>query len=122
MSESFEYDNLFGGSQKKPVQSPAVVAIGQAWSRGTLVGKLTSTGKWQLVDFDAVSNFNDFGIAAEAVDSREGETKTTVFVEGEFNENVVEFGNYGDDADDWRNKLADHGIYLRRVVTAEGVE
>jgi len=121
MSEILEYDNLFGGSQKKPVQSPAVVAIGQSWSRGTLVGLLTGTLKWQTCDFDAVSNFSDFGIAAEAVDSTEGETKTTVFVEGEFNQENVLIG-YGDDADDWRLKLADHGIYLRRVVTTEGVE
>lgn len=121
MSESFEYDNLFGGSQKKPVQSPIDVALGQVWSRGTLIGKLTSTGKWQVPDFDAVSNFSDFGIAAEAIDSTEGVTKTTAYVEGEFNENAVLIA-YADDADDWRNKLADHGIYLRRVVTAEGVE
>lgn len=114
---NYSYDNLFAGSQKRPVNLEATVALGQTWSRGYLVGMLTATKKWQLVDFDAKSSFSDFGIAAEAVDTTEGETKTTVFVEGQFNETAVVIA-YGDDADDWRTTLADHGIYLLANVSA----
>ena len=120
MSETFEYDNLIAGSQKPIVQRPGTVAAGQSWSRGTLVGLLTASGKWQLVDYDAKASFVDFGIAVEAMDTTEGEGATTIYVEGEFNENAVLIG-YSDDADDWRNTLADHGIYLRAALTTEGV-
>jgi hypothetical protein len=121
MSESFEFDNLIAGSQKAIVQTPGTVRISESFSRGQLLGKLTATGKWQVLDFDAIANFNDYGIAVEAVDTTDGsEDKTTVYVEGEFNENEVLFG-YNDTADDWRAKLADHGIYLRKAVTTEGV-
>jgi hypothetical protein len=120
MSETFAFDNLIGGSQKAIVQRPGDVAIGQSWSRGQLVGKLTATHKWQTVDFDAVSDFEDIGIAVEAVDSTEGETKSTFYVEGEFNEEHVTIG-YSDDADDWRETLAGHGIYLRTSISTAGV-
>jgi hypothetical protein len=120
MSEAFEFENLIAGSQKAIVQRPGTVRLGEAWSRGQLCGLLTSSGKWQIVDFDAVSSFSDFGIAVEAIDTTEGEVNSTFYVEGEFNENAVTIG-YSDDADDWRNKLADHGIYLRKAVTTAGV-
>lgn len=120
MPETFSFDNLIAGSQKAIVQRPAVVAIGQSWSRGQLVGKLTATGKWQTIDFDALASFDDVGIAVEAMDTTTGESRSTVYVEGEFSENAVIIG-YGDDADDWRETLADHGIYLRKAVSTAGV-
>jgi hypothetical protein len=45
---------------------------------------------------------------------------TTVFVEGEFNENAVLFA-YSDTPDDWRELLTPHGIYLRKAVNTAGV-
>jgi hypothetical protein len=65
--------------------------MGEAFSRGALLGRLTATGKWQVIDEDNVATCNDFGIAVEAVDSTAGEVNTTVYVEGEFNENGVIF-------------------------------
>lgn len=120
MAETHEHDNLIAGSQKAIVQRPAVVALGQAWSRGQLVARVTATGKWQTADEDATANYDDVGIAVEAIDSTSGETRTTVYVEGEFNENEVLF-SYADAADDWREKLAGYGIYLRKALTTEGV-
>lgn len=121
MSETFEYENLFAGGQKPTVNDDATVRVYESFSRGQLLGRLTATGKWQVLDFDAVANFNDFGIAAEAVDTTDGaEAKTTVYVEGEFNENHITFG-YNDTAADWRAKLKDHGIYLRDSISTEGV-
>lgn len=122
MSETFTFDNLIGGSQKPIVQRPAEVAINQSWVRGELVGKLTSTGYWQTIDFQALASFDDVGIAVEAIDTAAtgARTKTTVYVEGEFAEGAVVIG-YSDDADDWREALADHGIYLRKSVSTAGV-
>jgi hypothetical protein len=119
-TETFAYDNLIAGSQKPIVQRPGTARLGQSWSRGELIGQLTATLKWQTVDFGAYASFSDVGIAVEAVDSTEGEVNTTIYVEGEFNENEVIIG-YSDDADDWRETLAGHGIYLREALTTEGV-
>ncbi len=119
MSEILSYDNLIAGTQKPPVTRPGTVALGQSWSRGEFVGLLTSTLKWQLIDVAAYSSYSDIGIATEAIDTTSGETETDIFVEGEFAENAVIFG-YSDDADDWREKAASHGIYLRKTVSVDG--
>lgn len=116
MSETFNYENLIAGSQKDLVNRGGTVALGQSFARGQLVGLLTASGKWQICDFDAVTDYEDFGIAAEAVDTTEGSVASTFYVEGEFSEDAVTI-SYGDDADDWRSTLADHGIYLRATVT-----
>lgn len=120
MAETFEHDNLIAGSQKAIVNGPAVVALGQVWSRGQVVAKVTATGKWQIADEDATANYDDIGIAVEAIDTMTGEKRTTVYLEGEFNENEVLY-SYADVAADWYAKLNAHGIYLRKAVTTEGV-
>lgn len=120
MSETLTYDNLIAGDQKKIVQRSANVALGQSWSRGQIVARVTATGLWQTADEDATANYDDVGIAVEAIDTTEGTTKTTVYVEGEFNEDALLL-SYSDTADDWREKLAGHGIYIRNPVDTSGV-
>lgn len=120
MSETLTYENLIAGDQKKIVQRPATAALGQAWSRGQVVARVTATGKWQTADEDATANYDDVGIAVEAIDTTEGEKNTTVYVEGEFNEDSLLVG-YGDAIADWREKLAGHGIYIRNPVDTSGV-
>ena len=121
MTETFTFDNLIAGSQKKIVQVPGTVAVGQTFVRGSIAGLLTSTGKWQAIDADNSADCDDVGIAVEALDTGAGETNTTFYVEGEFNENAVTFPGYGDGAADWAAILLDHGIYLRAAVTVAGV-
>jgi hypothetical protein len=118
---SYTYDNLLAGSQKPLVNVSGTAALGQAWSRGYLVGLKTSTGKWQTVDFSDVADFDDFGVASEAVDSTEGEVVTSVFVEGQFNRDAVTIG-YGDDYADWDITLRGHGIYLLAAVGTDGID
>lgn len=120
MSETFNFDNLIGGCQKDIVQRPATIRLGEAFSRGAILGRLTATGKWQEAQFSTLASFNDLGIAVEAIDSTTGEVNTTVYVEGEFNEHGVQFF-YSNTADDWREALTPHGIYLRKAVSTAGV-
>jgi hypothetical protein len=120
MSESTSYDNLFAGTQKPPVTEPATIRIYESFARGTLLGRLTATDKWQTLDEDSTSSFNKFGIATEAVDTTDGVEKLTeVFVEGEFSEGNVIFA-YSDTASDWRDKLDAVGIYLRKTISVLG--
>lgn len=119
MSETTSYDNLIAGTEKNLVTRAATVRMGEAFSRGALLGRLTATGKWQTIDEDNASGCNEFGIATEAIDSTAGEVSTVLYVEGEFSENGVIFG-YSDTADDWRETLMAHGIYLRKTVSVLG--
>ncbi len=120
MSETLSYDNLIAGSQKPLVTRPATVRVYEAFSKGQIVGRLTSTGKWQLIKFSDVANFSDYGIASEAIDTTAGVEKLTdIYVEGEFSENAV-IADYSDTLDTWRETLADHGIYLRKTVSVAG--
>lgn len=120
MSETVTYDNLIAGSQKGLVTRPATFRIYTAVSRGQIVGKLTATGKWELIKFSALASYSDYGIASEAVDTTAGVEKISdVYVEGEFSENAV-IPDYTDTLDTWRETLADHGIYLRKTVSVAG--
>lgn len=119
MSESTTYDNLIAGLQKDIVTRPATIRLGEAFSRGAILGRLTATGKWQEAQFSNLSNFSDVGIATEAVDSTTGEVVTDVFVEGEYAESALQFF-YTNTADDWRETLAGHGIYLRKTISVLG--
>lgn len=121
MSESTSYDNLIVALQKRPVTVAGVIKAGESFSRGALLGRLTATDQWQIIDEDNASSCNDFGIATEAIDTTAGATAVTdVFVEGEFNENAVIF-SYSDSIADWSDTLQSHGIYLRKSITVAGV-
>lgn len=121
MSETFAFENLIGGCQKDIVQRPGTARISESFSRGQIIGLLTATKKWQVIDIAGIATCSDFGIAVEAVDTTDGtERNISVFVEGEFNENGVLY-SYSDTADDWRETLAGHGIYLRKAVNTAGV-
>jgi hypothetical protein len=119
MSESTSYDNLIAGTQKDLVTEAVTIRMGESFSRGQLLGRLTATDKWQVLDEDSSASFNKFGIATEAVDSTAGEVLTDVFVEGQFSENGVTFA-YSDTADDWRDKLDAVGIYLLKTISVAG--
>lgn len=121
MSESTSYDNLIAGTQKNLVTRPATVRTGESFSRGTLVGRLTSSGKWQVDAFANAANYSEFGIACEAVDTLTTgvEASTDVFVEGEFSENSIIYP-YTDTAATWREKLASVGIYTRKTISVLG--
>lgn len=120
MSESTSYDNLIAGTQKNLVTLPGTVRVYESFSRGALLGRLTSTGKWQVIDEDGASGCNLFGIASEAVDTTAGaEVVTDIYVEGEFNANGVIFA-YSDTVADWKTTLEAHNIYLRDSVDVSG--
>ena len=40
MSETFTYDNLLAGDQRRLVNGPAIVDLGQVLSRGALLGRV----------------------------------------------------------------------------------
>jgi len=120
MSETLTYDNLIAGGQKKIVQTPATARVYESFSRGQILGRLTATGKWQVIDIAAIAACNLFGIAAEAVDTADGtERNFSVYTEGEFNDESVVY-SYSDTVSDWKATLEAQGIYLRNPLNTSG--
>ena len=116
---TFEFLNLFAGSEKDRVHEPGTMETGEVLVVGSLVAKVTATGKWKEAEFSEIADYSRLGLTSTAVDSSAGEVPFSAWVEGEFNENGVTFF-YGDAPDDWRDTLANKGIYLRRAISPAG--
>jgi hypothetical protein len=72
MSETFSTTTC-SAAARRTSSAAGTSASYEAFSRGALIGRLTATGKWQVIDEDNVANFSDFGIAVEAVDTTDGD-------------------------------------------------
>ncbi len=130
-TETTTYENLIAGDQRRLVTMPGTVAVGEAFSRGTLCGRLTSgpnVGQWRPVDDGENSAIDQYGIATEAVDTTgsNGLKLTDFFVEGEFAQNGVILAYSSVIAEflpptTAGKALEDQGIYLRKTISTLGV-
>lgn len=106
---TFEHDNLFAGDAEV-VREKAVA--GALLTRGTVVGKVTATGKIIAADSTAVDGSKDpYGIVADDVAAIDD--PAVVYLTGEFNENALTFGG-ADTADTHRLALRKIGIFLKQ--------
>lgn len=124
-TETFTPDNLIAGSTQTVTD---VVTVGQSTTltRGAVLGKVTDTGKFVLsatLQDDGTTAVSDgseaaYAILAEDCDATSGDvTNVAVYIKGEFNENVLNFGN-GHDASTVKESLRDAGIYIKSALKA----
>lgn len=121
-SESFNYDNLFAGTQVQPVVAGEVtIASGQGvLTRGTVLGKLTANSKCVIVDSaadPADGSENIYAVLAETVDATSADAKAPAYFTGEYNENALTFGGT-DDADTHRDAARALGIFFKTNISA----
>ena len=85
-------DNLIAGDF--PIVTDGVTIVtGETLVRGSLLGKVTATGKYKLSLSAAVDGSQTpVAIASEAVDASAADVITTVYKSGEFNQNQITFG------------------------------
>lgn len=83
-------DNLFGGDHP-PVSMPIVMTSGQNLVRGTVLGRVTATGKYAAYDDDGDDNGcrTAVCILGEDCDASAGEEKTFAYFHGEFLESAL---------------------------------
>jgi len=122
--ETYTPDNLIAGSTQTVTD---VVTVGQSTTltRGAVLGKVTDTGKFVLsaskdADGNDITDGSEtpYAILAEDCDATGGDvTNVAVYIKGEFNENVLSFGN-GHDATTVKAPLRDAGIYIKSAVKA----
>lgn len=114
MAETFVPENLIAGDY--PLVTDIIIVDAGVLAIGSVLGKITATGKYILcnsaaVDGSAVATC----ILAEAADASGGDINATVYLSGAFDENQLVFGG-ADTAATHREALRDKNIYLKKAV------
>lgn len=110
------HDNLIAGNQMPILTSGVTLVSGQGvLARGTVIGKVTATGKFKVVDSAASDGSQvPYGILTDTVDTT-AEVTTTAYVSGLFNINALTFGGT-DTASTHETELRKLGIFLKNVI------
>lgn len=112
--ETFTPDKLLAGDY--PAVTDIVVIDTGNLVRGTLLGKITATGKYIKCDSAAVDGSQAPAcILAEDADATSADVNATVYLSGAFNQSAVTFGGT-DTAATHRVALRDLNIYLKAVA------
>ena len=110
---SYTPDNLIAGEYPR-VERLVTITGGAALAMGSVLGKITANGKYQLsVLADSDGSQTPEVILAEAADATSADVQGIVYFAGEFNENTLTFGT-GHTADNTRDGLRSKSIFLRK--------
>lgn len=114
---TFTYPNLLAGEFPR-VETKVTVLSGESLVAGTVLGRVTASGKMVAVD-DSLGDGaeNPYAILAEDVDASAADTEGMAYLSGHFNEDALTFGD-DDTADDHRDALRTLGIFLTKNVGA----
>jgi hypothetical protein len=103
-------ESLFTGDHG-PVMRPGTVAANQDLEAYSVLGIVTETGQFALVDKDAEDGSQTAkAILPVALDTTEGAASTDLVRHGEVDEDLLVFAE-GTDIDDCREQLIAAGIY-----------
>ena len=109
----FTQDNLLAGYSVPAITESIVVASGaDVLKRGTLLGRVTASGKY-VVSTSAASDGsqNPVAVLAEDIDATSADVTTVGYLSGEFNTAAMTFGT-GHTAASVKAALRDLNIYL----------
>lgn len=117
MAEIFTYDNLIGGNAQLITDEMTIVSGAGALKRGTVLGKITASGKGTTVQSDGTDDGRrtPYAILAADTDATSEDKKAPVFKAGEFNANALVFGGT-DTAATHKEALRDLGIFVKTSV------
>lgn len=115
---SYTPDRLIAGLTQIVTENMVLLA-GQVLNRGTLIGRITASGKATIATAAATDGSqNPYGILLDYYDATAGDLGGCgVMVKGEFNDNAVIFGA-GHTVLTVHDALRDAGIYLKPSVHA----
>lgn len=117
-SESYTPDRLLAGGCLVTDQVTLVSGAG-ALKRGTLLGKITASGKYTTCDSAGTDDGRRTPVCILAVDAdaTSADVVAPVYLAGEFNSNAMTFGGT-DTATTHKATLRDLNIYLKDPVKA----
>jgi hypothetical protein len=117
-SETYNPDRLIAGVTPPVTKSNCVLVSGQTLQRGSLVGKITASGKLTLsLAASSDGSQTPYGILADYYDASAGDVNCAVFVAGVFNADAVIFGTGQTEAALY-DTLRGLGIFLKDPVLA----
>lgn len=91
-SEVYTYDNLMASDDYETVSGTLI--SGQNLKRGSLLGKITASGKYTLsISTASDGSQNPDAILVKDTDASGGDATCEVYVGGEFNTNAMTFGS-----------------------------
>lgn len=109
-TEVFNKDNIFAASQVQPVVATAATVLSGegVLARGSVMGKVTASGKLKLVDStEDDGSQTPYGILADSVDATSADATGVIFLTGEFNSDALVFGG--------TDTAADHEVAARKI-------
>ena len=100
------------------VTGAVTLLTGTAYKKGAVLGKITASGKYTLVDSAAIDgSAAPKYILSDDVDATTGDAPGIAYKTGEFNESLLSFG--GDDtADTHRDALEARGLFMEVLLPA----
>ena len=91
-AETYVPDQLIAGNLKLVTDSVTYLSGASVIPRGTLVGRITASGKFiASVSGASDGSQNPIGFAADAVDVTGGDATGPVYLMGEFNQNAITY-------------------------------
>ena len=116
-STPYDPDNLIAGNKPPAKAVPITLTDGEVVVRGSVLGRVTATGKYLLSLNAAVDGSQTArAIAAVAASPSGADAEILAYVEGEFNQDRLTFGT-GQTAANTKDDLMDVNIYLVDPVT-----
>jgi hypothetical protein len=110
---SYTPDNLLAGEYPR-VARLVTIAAGEDLSKGSVLGRITESGKFKLSASDSKDGSErPDAILAEAALAASQEIQAVVYFSGEFNENALTLGK-GHTLENIRADLRTKNIYLRK--------
>ena len=104
-------DNLLAGEFPRSVELATV--SGGKYARGTILGKITASGKCTICTSAATDGSKDaYAILAEAVDTSEKDKQAVVYLTGEFNAAALTVGS-GLTVDGLKDALRAKSIFIK---------
>ena len=104
-------DNLLAGEFPRIVELATV--SGGKYARGTILGKITASGKCTICTSAATDGSKDaYAILAEAVDTSEKDKQAVVYLTGEFNAAALTVGS-GVTVDGLKDALRAKSIFIK---------
>lgn len=120
-TEALDPDNLIAGGKPPAKAVPITLTDGEVVLRGTLLGRITASGKY-LVSLNAAVDGSEVAraISAVAASPSGADGEILAYLEGEFNQDKVLFGT-GQTIANTKADLQDVNVYLVDPVTATPV-
>lgn len=116
-TETYDPDNLIAGNKPPAKAVPITLTDGEVVVRGSVLGRITATGKY-LVSLNAAVDGSQVARAISAVAASPSGADATIlaYVEGEFNQDKLTFGT-GQTIANTKDDLLDKNIYIVDPVT-----